>query len=347
MASKTISIVYSSAFIPFALFLIAATSITIIGIGLISPQIAMAQQQQPQANLTSVQQQQLIDGLAFEMGNVTFRHHMASVNGIQMHYVIGGHGDPVVLVHGWPQTWYEWHKIMPALAKNYTVVAIDLRGIGASSKPSTGNDGNTRAEDIYQLISQLGFQKIYLVAHDVGVNTAYPFAAMHPNNVSKLVILDAGVRGFTAYPPQFGTGQPWWFGFNQQPVAETLTAGKEREYLSYIFKTASYNPDALTEAEIDKYVAAYSAPDGMRGGFEYYKSIPIDTQQNKEHAKTKLTMPVLALGAQMWGGEAVLNSMKLLATDVRGGGIPFTGHWIPEEQPVYLLNELAKFFSGK
>src|SRR5215207_9807658 len=116
---------------------VVVTSVSINGIGLNSPQIALAQQQQPQANLTSVEEQQLMEGISFEIDNVTFSHHMASVNGIQLHYVIGGNGDPVILLHGYPQSWYEWRHIMPALAKNYTVIVPDLRGFGDSSKPIT------------------------------------------------------------------------------------------------------------------------------------------------------------------------------------------------------------------
>ena len=108
---------------------------------------------------------------------MTFSHHMASVNGIQLHYVIGGHGDPVVLLHGWPETWYEWHNVMPALAKNYTVIAPDLRGLGDSSKPLTGYDGKTVAEDIHQLVTHLGFKTIFLVGHDIGTQVAYSYAA--------------------------------------------------------------------------------------------------------------------------------------------------------------------------
>ena len=111
------------------------------------------------------------------LDNMTFSHHTTSVNGIQMHYVIGGQGDPVVLLHGWPQTWYEWRHVMPALAKNYTVIAPDLRGLGDSSKPVTGYDGNSTAEDIYQLVGHLGYKKIYLVGHDFGVQVAYSYAA--------------------------------------------------------------------------------------------------------------------------------------------------------------------------
>ena len=169
---------HSSLCIVIALFLFVSTGISIMGIGLNSPQIALAQQPQPPSNLTSVEQQQLMEGISFEIDNVTFSHHMATVNGIQLHYVIGGQGDPVVLLHGYPQSWYEWRHIMPALAKNYTVIAPDVRGFGDSSKPITGYDGNTTAEDIYQLVSQLGFDNIFLVAHDVGAQTAYSFARL-------------------------------------------------------------------------------------------------------------------------------------------------------------------------
>src|SRR5918994_5558445 len=164
--------------------------------------IAQGQEQEilSLSNQTAFGIQMPIQDLSFEIDNTTFSHHTASVNGIRMHYVIGGQGDPVVLLHGWPQTWYEWHKVMPALAKNYTVIVPDLRGLGDSSKPFTGYDGNTTAEDIYQLLSQLGLnQKIYLIGHDIGVLTAYSYAASHPNNVSKLVILDVPVAGFS--PP--------------------------------------------------------------------------------------------------------------------------------------------------
>jgi alpha/beta hydrolase fold len=154
----------SSLGIVIALFLFVSTGISIMGIGLNSPQIALAQQPQPPSNLTSVEQQQLMEGISFEIDNVTFSHHMATVNGIQLHYVIGGQGDPVVLIHGWPETWYAWHKVMPALAKNYTVIAPDLRGLGDSSKPPTGYDGKTAAEDIHQLVTQLGFKSIFLTS---------------------------------------------------------------------------------------------------------------------------------------------------------------------------------------
>jgi pimeloyl-ACP methyl ester carboxylesterase len=297
-------------------------------------------QQQIPTNRTTFNIENPIEDLSFEIDNATFSHHTADVNGIRLHYVIGGHGDPVVLLHGWPQTWYEWHKVMPALAKNYTVIAPDLRGLGDSSKPLSGYDGNATAEDIYQLLSKLGLnQKIYLVGHDVGVLTAYSYAASHPNNVSKLVILDV-----PPLPPPGFEDCCWWFSFHQTPdIPEMLTAGKEREYLSWFYRFA-YNPEAITEADIDKYVASYSAPGGMRAGFEYYRAFPITLEQNRDHANVKLPMPVLALGGEYSFGNAALTSMKSLATDVRGGIVPFSGHWIAEEQPEFLIDQLSSFF---
>jgi pimeloyl-ACP methyl ester carboxylesterase len=299
------------------------------------------QQQQTLPNMTAINIQEPVEGLSFEIDNATFSHHTVDVNGIQMHYVIGGQGDPVVLLHGWPQTWYEWHKVMPALARNYTVIAPDLRGLGDSSKPQSGYDGNTTAEDLYQLLSKLGLnQKIYLVGHDVGVLTAYSYAASHPNNVTKLVILDV-----PPLPPPGFEDCCWWFSFHQIPdIPEMLTAGKEREYLSWFYKFA-YNPEAITEDDIDRYVASYSAPGGMRAGFEYYRAFPITLEQNREHANVKLPMPVLALGGEYSFGNAALTSMKSLATDVRGGIVPFSGHWIAEEQPEFLIEQLSSFFA--
>ena len=149
------------------LMLVVGTIGSIDGIGLNFSGTAFAQQ--PRANFTSTELQLPTKGNSFEIGNVTFSHHTTLVNGIQLHYVIGGQGDPVVLLHGWPETWYEWRHVMPALAENYTVIAPDLRGHGDSSKPPTGYDGKTLAEDIYQLVTKLGYKSIFLVGHDVGV----------------------------------------------------------------------------------------------------------------------------------------------------------------------------------
>ena len=173
-------------------------------------------------NHTAMAQQQP-NGMSFQMDNMTFSHHTTSVNDIKLHYVIGGHGDPVVLLHGWPETWYEWHLVMPALAKNYTVIAPDLRGLGDSSKPPTGYDGKTVAEDIHQLVTQLGFKTIFLVGHDIGTQVAYSYTAAHPTEVKRLAVMELTIPGFAPA----GRMPLWWVIFHQTPdVPEALVQGK-------------------------------------------------------------------------------------------------------------------------
>jgi pimeloyl-ACP methyl ester carboxylesterase len=312
--------------------------------------IALAQQE-PRLNLTTTEKQELLDGISFQIDNVTFTHHTATVNGIQMHYVMGGKGDPVVLLHGFPQTWYEWRHIMPTLAKNYTVVTPDLPGLGDSSKPTTGYDGKTVAEDIHQLVTHLGFKTIFLVAHDIGTQVAYSYASAHPAEVRKLVVMELTIPGFA--PP--GRMPLWWVVFHQTPdVPEALVQGKEMIYLSWFYQNLAYNPSAITQEDINEYVSHYSAPGGMHAGFEYYRAIPQEAIENMNYSKTKLPMPVLALGAgyiPTLGGNitmpSIIYGMKILAQNVTGIIVPNSGHWIPEEQPQFLTEQLLRFFGDK
>ena len=303
-------------------------------------------------NYTTIAQQQppFNEDISFDIDNVTFSHHIASVNGIQLHYVTGGQGDPIVLLHGWPETWYEWRHIMPALAKNYTVIAPDLRGLGDSSKPLTGYDGKTVAEDIHQLVTQLGFKTIFLVGHDIGTQVAYSYAAAHPTEVKKLVVMDLTIPGFEPA----GMMPIWWSSFHQTPdIPEALVQGKEMMYLSWFYRNLAYNPSAITQTDINEFVSHYSAPGGMHAGFEYYRAFPQDAIQNINYSKTKLTMPVLALGAgyiPTFGGNITMPSivygMQKLAQNATGITVPNSGQWIPEEQPNFVIKILDNFFAG-
>ena len=336
-------------FMAVTLFLVVGTIVSINGIGPNLSRTAFAQSQ-PQANFTSTELQLPIKGNSFKIDNMTFSHRTALVNGIQLHYVIGGQGDPIVLLHGWPETWYAWHKVMPALAKNYTVIAPDLRGLGDSSKPPTGYDGKTVAEDIHQLVTQLGFESIFLVGHDIGVLVAYPYAAAHPTEVKGLAVWEAPVPGFL--PP--GRPSLWWIPFHQTPdVPEALVEGKEKEYLSWFYQNLAYDPAALTQDAINEYVSHYSAPGGMRGGFEYYRAIPLDAMQNQNYSKNNLTMPVLTLQGgyiPLFGGNITMSSieygMRQLAENVTSITVPNSGHWIAEEQPNAVVKILNNFFGG-
>ena len=322
------------------------TAITFLIIGIIVTSILFAFTLVLNQNHTAIAQQQqpTLEEISFDIDNVTFSHHMASVNGIQLHYVIGGQGDPVVLLHGWPQTWYEWRHVMPALAKNYTVIAPDLRGLGDSSKPTTGYDGKTVAEDIHQLVAQLGFKDSFLVGHDLGALVAFSSASAHPDEVRRLVILDVPITGIGQ---ALNSTRLWHIPFHMvRDIPETLVEGKEREYLTWFYSNYSYNPAAITKEDIDEYVSHYSAPGGMRAGFEYYRAFPIDAEQIKEYSKVKLQMPVLALGGENSFGTAPLDSMQSISTNVRGGIVPLSGHWIAEENPKFLIEQLFNFFGN-
>jgi pimeloyl-ACP methyl ester carboxylesterase len=284
------------------------------------------------------------------MAQPAFAHHTARVNDVTLHYVICGQGDPVVLLHGWPQTWYEWRKIMPALAERYTVIAPDMRGLGDSSKPVGGYDKRTVADDIYKLVRRLGFERIFLVGHDWGGPVAYAYAVAHPADVRKLVILDVGIpgAGLDQALAFRKSGSIWHIQFHYvRDLPEALVTGRERTYLSWFYRVAAYDPSAIPREAIDEYVRCYSAAGGLRAGFEYYRAIFTDAEHNAENAKTRLKMPVLALGGERGFGEMALRSMQMLAEDVRGGVIERCGHWIPEERPEYLLDQLVKFFADE
>lgn len=273
-----------------------------------------------------------------------FTEATVEVNGVRIHYVQGGTGEPLVLLHGWPQTWFEWHRLLPALAAHYTVIAPDIRGAGASSKPepSAGYDAYTLAEDVYQLVQQLGLPPIRLVGHDLGVMVAYAYAATHPTEVVRLGLLDGPLPGVgPSAPPRPGIWHPGFHATSDLP--ELLTAGKEREYLTYFFTTFAHNKTAFLPAEVDEFVRAYSAPGAMRAGFEQYRAFPVTAARNQASAQTKLPMPVLALAGQYSAGPVIVATVRQLADDVRGGSVPDAGHWLAEENPAYLLAQLLTF----
>ena len=274
-----------------------------------------------------------------------FTHQTAQVNGGRLHYVIGGQGSPVVLLHGWPQTWYEWRKIMPALAEKYTVIAPDSRGMGDSERTESGYDASTLAEDTFSLVRSLGFQQISLVGHDLGVLTAYAYAARYREAVQRLVILDSPLPGFGG--EDFAIKRNiWHYNFFQAPggLAEALLEGREHILLQWFFSRVA-NPATFTQEDIDEYVRCYSGRDALRAGFEYYRSFATNTQLFKEYSKEKLHIPVLALGGEYSGAGWPFLSLGQLAEQVSGGIIPQCGHYIAEERPDELLQRLNAFFS--
>jgi pimeloyl-ACP methyl ester carboxylesterase len=279
--------------------------------------------------------------------NRIFTHHTATVNNVRLHYVTGGHGLPVVLLHGFGSTWYMWRNVMPDLAKRYTVIVPDLRGAGDSDKPTSGYDKRTMAEDIYQLVRQLGQQQIYLVGHDIGLMVSYAYAAAHSEDVRRLVLLDAPIPGTKVFQNFDSGGMAWHFAFHRVPnLPEVLVAERERTYLvEGFYRALSYNPAAFTEADIDEYVRCYSSPGGMRAGFEYFRAFAEDSRQNKEYFKRKLPMPVLASGGAQSLGPTMVAMAEEVAINVRGGSIEECGHWVADERPIELTRQLLTFLA--
>ena len=269
-------------------------------------------------------------------------HHRTRVNGQCIHYVRAGGGLPVVLLHGWPQTWYMWRKVIPLLAGHYTLIAPDLRGFGESSKPVDGYDKRTIAADIHELVKQLGLGPVHLVGHDLGGSTAYAYACAHPDDVRRLVILDVAITIDEATAMAYRS-RLFHLSFHCEPdIALSLVSGRERLYLTHFYRNC-YNPAAFTHADIDEYVAAFSAPGAMRASMAHYGAHSIDLEHNRRNARTPLEMPVLALGGELSFREGVRKSLEQVAHDVRGGTLPGCAHWIAEEQPESLCRELFAF----
>lgn len=225
----------------------------------------------------------------------TFRHQTAMINGVRLHYVTGGKGPAVVLIHGLPASWYEWRGILQALAERYTVIAPDLRGLGDSSKPPGGYDTHTAAEDIHQLVHSMGIDRVYVAGHDWGAAVGFAYAVRYPQEVRRLAILDMTIPGFGAEDGFRVTrqGGSWHTIFHMAPdVPEALITGRERQYLS-IFYSGLYgsgdNPTAINKEEIDEYIRVYTKPGALRAYLSYYRSLFNDADRNREGTKIKLS----------------------------------------------------------
>ncbi|ALV59717.1 alpha/beta hydrolase [Burkholderia cenocepacia] len=276
-----------------------------------------------------------------------FSRRYAQLDDVRLHYVTGGpdDGEMVVLLHGWPQTWYTWRHVMPALAEDgYRVVAVDYRGAGESDKPLGGYDKASMAGDIRALVHQLGATRIHLVGRDIGVMVAYAYAAQWPTEIVKLAMLDVPVPGTRIWDEAKASADPqiWHFGLHQQrDIAEMLIAGKERAYILDFYKKRTHV--ALSNDDIAVYADAYAAPGALRAGFELYRAFPQDETRFKAFMKHKLPMPVLALAGDKSNGAKELDMARELALDVRGAVAPNTGHWLPDENPAFLTRQLLDF----
>jgi pimeloyl-ACP methyl ester carboxylesterase len=280
----------------------------------------------------------------------TFTGRYIDAGGLRQHVVTGGDGPPLLLVHGWPQNWYAWRLVMPALARDFEVIAPDQRGIGLSDKPEDGYDPGTLADDLVALMDALGHQRFAVVGTDTGLPIAYALAADHPERVERVALCEVpGPPGTVPSPPFFCPAPLndglWHIAVNRlDEVNEQLVTGREDIYFGYEFNIQA-GKNKLPEELIDYYVGLLRTPDSLHGTFAFYREWDAMVAQNEQRKDQPLTMPVLAIsGADSWG-EAVGEAFKPLADDVQTAVIPGAGHWFAEQAPEETLEALIPFLA--
>jgi pimeloyl-ACP methyl ester carboxylesterase len=278
-----------------------------------------------------------------------FRSLRVDTGPVALHAVVGGSGPPVVLLCGWPQTWYAWRLLMPALARDFTVVAPDPRGVGRSGVPADGYDTGTLAADVAALMATLHHDRFAVVGHDIGMWTGYALAADHPDRVARLAVAEAVIPGLTPSPPLLGPREAaerlWHFGFNRvDGLAEALVAGREAAFLASQFSAKAATP--LAADAVAHYVAAVArGPEALRGSLAPYRALEATMAQNARRGAAPLAVPVLAVGGGRSTGGLVGATMALVALDLRAVVLPGCGHYPAEEDPQGLLAVLGEFLA--
>jgi pimeloyl-ACP methyl ester carboxylesterase len=278
-----------------------------------------------------------------------FTSRYVDTGDLRQHVVTGGQGPPLLLVHGWPQTWYAWRLIMPALARDFTVIAPDQRGCGLSGKPEDGYDTGTLAGDLAALMDALGHERFAVAGHDTGMWIGYALAADHPGRVARLAVAETPLLGVTPSPPLFAPAHLnnalWHFAFNRlASVNNQLVAGREEIYFGWQFATKAARP--LPEYAVRHYIGTLAAsPEALHASFAIYRALDTTIAQNQQRTTRRLSMPVLGIGGEHSLGEQVADTMKLAAGDVQALVISGCAHWVPEEAPEQTLTALTAFLA--
>ena len=280
-----------------------------------------------------------------------FSSHSKQVRDIRMHYVRGGSGDPVAIVHGGWDSWWAWRDVATVLADRHEVILPAIRGLAKTTKPESGYEADTIGEDVHELMAALGHERYALVGHDWGAVAVFTAAAQHRDAVTRLAIFDMVMPGVGmmegAMVPQPGGQYHWHMGFHSVPdIPEMLIAGHLREYMQWFFTSFAAVPDAVGKESLDHYVDLYAQPGAMNAFLKYYRNFWVHGEQVREHQKRPLEIPVLAYGGEVSLGDLTRQCMETLASNVTGGVIPECGHWVAEEQPGFVAQRLIEFLSG-
>jgi pimeloyl-ACP methyl ester carboxylesterase len=280
----------------------------------------------------------------------TFNAERIAVRDLRLNVVRGGQGPPVLFVPGWPQTWYAWRHVMTLLAGHRSVIVVEPRGMGESDKPIGGYDLATVARDLVSLPEALGNRGPFdLVGHDIGAWIAYAMAADFPTQIARVALIDAMIPGVSPPPsalaPAAINNRVWHFGFNRlgAELNEALVRGNENLFFSWQFRTKAAHPDAISDDDIAIYVKAYSTPDALRAGFDYYRAIETNVAQNAQRMKTKLTMPLLLVAGEKGVGRAMVDGLIGIGEKMTSQVLSGVGHYVPDEAPQPLVDCLRRF----
>ena len=269
----------------------------------------------------------------------------ANVNGIRIHYLVAGKGEPVLLLHGYAENSHMWRPLIPELAKTHTVIAPDLRGFGQSDKPTAGYAKKVMAQDIHALAVSRGFRKEIVVGHDIGLMVAYAYAAQYPTEVDRIVLMDAFLPGVGDWKSVWLLRDLWHFHFYGVTPLK-LVAGRERIYLEHFWNDFAADPKhSVPEADRRFYAASYAQPGAMRAGFEVFRAFEQDAKDFSEFAQTKLTMPMFVLAGEKASGTFLIEQGRLVDSNVEGAVVNGSGHWLMEEAPQQVIPQLIAFIN--
>ena len=274
-----------------------------------------------------------------------FKQTMVPVDGCTVSATVGGKGPTVLLLHGYAETAQMWKPLAIRLAQRFTVVAIDLPGIGDSSIPASGIDMTTSAKRVHEAMRKLGYERARVVGHDIGLMVAYAYAAQYPSEVETLTLMDAFLPGIGAWREVYDAPWPWHFRFYGH-TPELLVKGRERIYFEHFWNDFAADPKhSVSEPDRRLYAKAYAQPGGMRAGFEYFRNFERDAQDFSQLSATSLSMPVLVLGGEKSGGVFLIEQTRLVARNVQGKIISGSGHWLMDEARDATISALAGFLS--
>jgi len=276
----------------------------------------------------------------------SFHTQMVPTNGTSLYVRVGGKGPAVVLLHGFGDTGDMWAPLAIVLAKDHTVIVPDLRGMGMSDHPDTGYTKKNQAVDIAGVMDALKVQKADLVTHDIGNMVGYALAAQYPVRVTRWVVIDAPLPGIGDWDNITRSPMLWHFNF-RGPDEERLVQGRERIYLDRFWNELSGDPKGIDEDTRQHYAALYARPHAMHDAFEQFGAFSQDAADNKALLAKggKITMPVFALGAEKFFGKGMADEMRFAASNVTGGIVPNSGHWIMEENPQATIKLVTDFLA--